>query len=309
MPLVQLPSKSIVDMHELGETEEDGEEGSSYYRLSDEVQGKQLMLNYCYGHPESSMLFFPSGSVSALINHSIKPNSKLQWSNHPAHQRQWYNYAPKDLLAQDTLYIGLHIEIVALRDIKEGEEITIDYGPEWVQAWDEHVKQWKKKLDNGEISKEWPIRAVDLNEEYQGKTFKSPKELDKDPYPSNVMLKCFMQVNAGMSPEKIDGRPVREWAEPKNGIFDSDTLDDCVVIDYEKADSSSGTMPFNYTVSLARESGASTLVKNVPHRAFVFVDKPGTGDQFTSEAFRHYIGIPDEIFPEGPWRDLKKAES
>lgn len=306
VPLVHLPAGNIVDMHELGQTEDDHEDGPIYYRLSDEVQGSQLVLNYCYGHPESSMLFFPSGSVSALINHSKKPNAKMVWSSHPAHQRHWYNLSPEELLSHETLYIGLLMEIVALRDIKEGEEILIDYGPEWTKAWDEHVKAWEKKVAKGEISKDWPIRAVDMNDEYKSKVYKNTRELEQEPYPSNVMLKCFLQVSAGMSPQKIDGVPVREWAEPKTGHFDSDTLDDCVVTEYEKVDDGSpGSMPYNYTVTLTREN-ASTMIKNIPHHAFVFVDKPGSGDQFTQHPFRHYIGIPDDVFPEGVWRDLKK---
>ncbi len=46
-----------------------------------------------------------------------------------------------------------------------------------------------------------------------------------------------------------------------------------------------------------------TLVKQVPHHAIVLVDKPGTGDQHTPFAFRHYIEIPDDVFPQGPWRN------
>lgn len=42
----------------------------------------------------------------------------------------------------------------------------------------------------------------------------------------------------------------------------------------------------------------------MPQKAVTFVDKPETSDQFFKGAFRHPIGIPDEIFPEGPWRDL-----
>ena len=70
----------MMNMHEIGSSDEGGDEGPVYYKLSEEVQGKQLLLNYLYGHPESSMLFFPSGSVSCLINHSKKPNAKLVWS-------------------------------------------------------------------------------------------------------------------------------------------------------------------------------------------------------------------------------------
>ena len=228
----------------------------------------------------------------------------MAWSDHPAHQRHWYDIAPEDLLQEETMHIGLILEIVALRDIKEGEEITIDYGDDWAAAWEEHVKEWKTKLAKGEISKDWPLRALDLNGEYNNKIFKNPDDIKKDPYPENVFLKCFVQVAADSKTQKIDGKPVRDWAEPPSGTFDSDTLEDCIIIDYVKVeDGSAGSMPYNYTVTLAKE-GSTTIVRNVPHRAFVFVDKPGTGDQFISDAFRHYISIPDDVFPQGPWRDL-----
>jgi len=42
---------------------------------------------------------------------------------------------------KDTLEkIGLSFEYVALRDIEEGEEIFMDYGEEWEDAWEQHVK-------------------------------------------------------------------------------------------------------------------------------------------------------------------------
>lgn len=307
VPLVHLPAKSIVNMHELGLSEEESEEGPVYFRLSDEVQGQQLLLNYCYGHPQSSMLFFPAGSVSSLINHSKEPNSKMVWSNHPAHQRHWYDLEPKELLAEESLHLGLLMEIVAVSDIDEGEEITIDYGIEWSEAWEAHVKQWEEMVAAGEISKDWPLRALDLNEEYREKIFKNPEELVEEPYPGNVMLKCFIQVSGATSTEKIDGKLVREWADPPNGVFDSDNLEDCVVTEYELLEDGGvpGFMPYNYTVLLAKEHQVS-IVKNVPQHAFVFIDKPGTGDHFVKNPFRHYIAVPDDIFPQGPWRDLAR---
>jgi len=304
VPLVQLPASSMINMHELGQSEEEHEDGPVYYRMSDDVQGKQLLLNYCYGHPESSMLFFPSGTVSSLINHSKKPNAKMIWSAHPAHQKHWYDLTPEELLSDETNFIGLMIEIVALRDIQEGEEIFIDYGNDWQTAWDKHTNHWNERLAAGDIPKDWPLRALDLNEEYKNKVFKNTEERENDPYPDNVMLKCFLQVSADKTDEKIDEKPVREWAEPPMGTFDSDTLEDCVIKEYIKVeDGKSGAMPYNYTVALVKDSD-TTMIRNVPHRAFVFVDKPGTGDQFVADAFRHYIAIPDEIFPRGPWRDL-----
>lgn len=304
MPLVQLPARSIVNMHELGRTDDENEDEPIYYRLSDEVQGEQLLINYCYGHPESSMIFFPSGSGSSLINHSKEPNAKMVWSDHPAHQRHWYTLTPEELLSQETLYIGLLIEIVALRDIVPGEEIFINYGSEYEEAWEKHVKQWEGMVAAGTLPNEWPTRALDLNEEYKGKVFKDKEQLKRESYPSNVMLKCFVQVSPDAKPEKVNGKTVREWAEPPTGAFDSDTLEDCIVETYEKTDDeTSGLMPYNYTVTLLKDKQA-TLIQKVPHRAFVFVDKPGTSDQFVPNPFRHYISIPDDVFPQGPWRDL-----
>ena len=309
VPLVHLPSKGIMNMHEMGQTDGDGEEGPGYFRLSDEVKGLQLLYNYCYGHPESSILFFPSGSVSSLINHSKKPNAKMSWSSHPGHQRRWYDLKPNDLLSQEAHYIGLLMEIVALRDIEEGEEITIDYGDDWEAAWNAHVQSWEKKLGTGEIAKDWPIRALDLNDEYRRKPFKKPKELENDPYPENVLLKCFVMVSSESkesSPEKLDGKPLLEWVTPGDGVYDSDTLEDCVVKDSVEVDSGLvGPLSFNYTIALVRDNEGSRI-KNVPHGAIVFVDKPGTGDQFTQNPFRHYISIPDDVFPQGAWRDLQQ---
>ena len=45
------------------------------------------------------------------------------------------------------------------------------------------------------------------------------------------------------------------------------------------------------------------LVKNVPHYAIRYVDKPYTNTQNELGAFRHTIQFPDDIFPKA-WRDL-----
>jgi len=44
---------------------------------------------------------------------------------------------------------GLSFDFVALRDIESGEEITIDYGSEWEDAWQEHLRSfYDQKTDN-----------------------------------------------------------------------------------------------------------------------------------------------------------------
>jgi hypothetical protein len=62
VPVTHIVDKAVLDMHELEVSEEDGEQ----VRASDEVITQQLMINYCYGHPKSTMVFFPVGPVAAL---------------------------------------------------------------------------------------------------------------------------------------------------------------------------------------------------------------------------------------------------
>jgi hypothetical protein len=45
-----------------------------------DIKSQQLLLNHCFGHTNSSLLFFPYVPVVNLINHdSVKTNAKLQW--------------------------------------------------------------------------------------------------------------------------------------------------------------------------------------------------------------------------------------
>ena len=61
------------------------------------------------------------------------PNVRIQWPTEEliAHKPEWLQ---KDInFLRDTIdKIGLSFDYVALRDIKEGEEIFMDYGDEWV---------------------------------------------------------------------------------------------------------------------------------------------------------------------------------
>jgi len=247
------------------------------------------------------MVFFPSGAVVAAINHSDKPNAKIIWSTHSNHQKTWLNLDPTELLDEDHMSLGLMFEIVAIKNIGPGEEVFIDYGAEWKAAYDKHTKEWNTKLASGEIPKEWPLRAVDLNDEYKSKPFKTAVEVTKDPYPDGVQLKAFLLLqdtdNEGTNEDpKLWGEDEKETAYHHDHLFNVD------VVDHKQAADGS----YVYKVQWVNQSGEATVVDGVPHSAILFVDKPGTSDQFTENAFRHYIGIPDEIFPKA-WRNLEKS--
>ena len=300
-PLVQIPDVSILDLHPV-EEHEDEEEEIEYVRSSHEVTGKQLLLNYCYGHPESSMVFFPAGPMASMINHNGQsPNVKLQWSKHETHKSDWLQVDPDELIDDPYAYLGLVMEVVALRDIEEDEEIFLDYGKDWQAAWDSHVAAFDQ------TNKEWPVRAVDMNAMYKTKPFETIADLGKDPeYPDNVKLKAFLMIEESLHSGLRDDP--KAWSEPEGGTaYDADNIFDMIVESKKQVGTSEdGVEIFEYLVRWTNNKGVPTFVENVPHDALIFVDAPGESDQYAvDKPFRHVIGIPDDIFPQGPWRNLK----
>ena len=56
VPLAQVPERAVLDMHRLTTVDDSGGgDGDYHVPESDEVVSQQLFLNYCYGHPESSV--------------------------------------------------------------------------------------------------------------------------------------------------------------------------------------------------------------------------------------------------------------
>ena len=90
-------------------------------------EGHQIFLNYCYGHPESSLLLFPySPAINYVNHHYTKYNAELRWSNHASHKTEWLKMAPRELAVLD--HTGLLMDMVAIRDIEVGEEVYLNYG-------------------------------------------------------------------------------------------------------------------------------------------------------------------------------------
>lgn len=305
VPLVHIPDSVIFDMHELTLTDE-----GDYMRESDDVVHRQLLLNYVYGHPESSMVFYPTGSVVSFINHGDTPNAKLVWSDHPSNGKDWFELEPEELVSEEHQHIGLLMEIVATRDINEGEEIFIDYGEEWKEAWKAHNEKFYKLVEDGKIPSKWPVRAVDMNNMYQSVGYKTEAELEKDPYPETVHLAAFIVLKKSKETGTTKENP-RQWGFDDNNdektSFHHDQLRPVKIVERRPLEGSSKTAPYAYLVKSVSSRKSEVYIDNVPHEAIVFVDSAGTSDQFFEESFRHYIGIPDEIFPKG-WRNLIKEE-
>lgn len=251
------------------------------------------MLNYCFGHPNSSMLFYPYSSIVNFINHdSIQPNARLKWSESPLHSgREWLNWTLEELKQISLNRTGLLLEIVATRDIQQGEEILLDYGSEWETAWNEHVANWK------------PAAAED---DY---TYASNVDLDSllnsnldslSSLPSNLQVMCRYHYSERAHEAGGDGSFSVRWKESVSAIK---TLRPCRII---RKDASGGFTAEMFNLGnddAIPEQFMPHVVTDIPRSVIEVRDKPYHSDQHLEFAFRHEIGIPDEIFPK-QWMDL-----
>jgi hypothetical protein len=139
-------------------------------------------------------LLYPYASGVNLINNAIHVkdvNAVLKWSNHSFHQKSWLKKSPEELLAQSRT--GLMLDLVATRDIFQGDEILIDYGPEWNEEWKIHFDQWTPVDNADQYTPSYVMNdAIDLlrTQEEEKKFY---------PYPDNLHTACFFKYQNGSS--------------------------------------------------------------------------------------------------------------
>jgi hypothetical protein len=108
-----------------------------------QVVRQQIIINYCYGSSETSVLLCPYGKGIGYINHNqTLANVKIQWSQDGAsgHKESWLGKSPKEMEQYSS---GLGFDYIATSDIQEGEELFLDYGNDWEQAWQDHISDWR----------------------------------------------------------------------------------------------------------------------------------------------------------------------
>ena len=296
-PVLHIPNRTSLNLYEV-----DPETGQ---RDPSKKNGMQLILNYCFGHKKSSVLLCPYTSPSAYINHnSGSPNAKIVWAKDSTH-----NHNP-DWLLEDVSFlkrkemIGLSIDFIATRDIQPGEEVFIDYGPEWEEAWNKHVNKWKPPVDSENY-----VPAV-VFEKDQSATIRTVKEQKYIPYPKNIVFYCHYQYEHG-----LDEGPW-EWED----VFMSDQLYPCNIIRRNVGTDASGNKQYLYDAVMLTEddiildeiqvftkyvipSGEKHILTRVPRSAIEIKDKMYAKDEYQPNAFRHELMFPDDIFPES-WKNL-----
>ena len=266
---------------------------------------KQLLVNYCFSDERgrSSMLLCGQSTNANLINHcssrllekqvgqcnpSEGPNAILRWATS-------FDPDTSDWLKQDIRTIndrvaqekrGLTLEVVALRTIQRNEEIMIDYGPSWEEAWKEHVTKWRPPTDtvhthddDGSSDTRFvPVSDMNLDKE---KYLLTKTDLAAGrTYPhKNVRIGCYVTNTY---------HPCNILTKSNDGWYT------VLIYPFQNANQDALGATQKYTWPFNEDEAITTLQS----RDIKFFAGPYSSDHFLEGVFRHHIGLPDDMWPE-----------
>jgi len=293
-PLIHLPYRIYLDMFEI-EKDEDGE-----FEATDRKITTQLLLNYCMGHRESTLLLCPYGTLSSYINHNqTLTNVELVWADPKSsnHKPEWLNKSLSELY--NTHYAGLAMNLKATRPIHEDEELFLNYGDEWEIAWQNHIKNWApvKGASKYKSAEEHNVEVVNVKTAFEA-LFK--------PYPDNVAI----HVNLAFD------QPRRNWMRhwkvgtiSKFILKEDEYTSKCDILrrERDKEDNVWYTVQIN-TTNDHTDMKESNILVDLPREALIFFDEPHTTDMHQLSAHRHDIRIPDSLFPD-IWKNTKQRQT
>lgn len=312
--VVPAPVIHLMDRHVLEMNDENGRK-----------VGDQLLLNYCFGHRDSTLLLCPNTNA-ILINHcshrsnqNCAPNAVVRWSNGwDATSDAWRKMSLHDLAQQP--FRGLDMEIVALRDIAPGEEVFLDYGLDWENAWNAHVRNWKPS--------EPVLSAKEANEFDFPPDFLLVEDLRDDAQHPHLFAGCrYWETEE--DEEKMWRQKDPDWkSRSDHEILKTYAKDGSIFVgDYsEKHDKKYWPcLIYSPKTTQERKSGLFTvrilqqhfgsdhtnwdinhlprILTSYPRKSIHFFVRRGESDQTKPGVFRHFIGMPDDAFPQH-WKNL-----
>jgi hypothetical protein len=303
-----------------------------------EGEDMQLLLNYCFGRDDSSLLLCPYTNA-VLLNHcsnrrpelhpcgeDMMPNAEYRWAKWEKSTDVWLKKTIEDMEIERGR--GLSLEIVATRDIKEGEEVFIDYGEKWEHAWDRHLNGWEPpaptkgewtsaKVLNNELGP-LPV-APSISEDYistdsrevlfTGCLYQRDSYHDWDDiHEENWEDMAIDEIVAKLGTPAMDDYDIDETHHYTDGSFWP-----CVVLKrHHEADTNVAVEDDYYTVRIVQSHvygqeewgylGLPRIITNFPRASIRHFYLPYESDLHLPNVFRHHIELKDDIFPEH-WKD------
>jgi len=349
-PLIHFPDKSWFDMYDFvmcdyngtaspAQTEDGNANVGQYAAESVMVRntnkdpyGKQLLLNYCYGHPDTTLILCPYGSGVNFINHARtggsgestkqkknhEANVKIVWSQHGTTNQDdtWFTKDPSEMKIDYNTKVAF--DYIATKDIQEGDEILLDYGSDFDSAWNEMNKAWNSYdlsfLRDYTSSNEY-------NKIHKNDMLRTEKEQETDPYPENILIRChhiLEQFQNGQSLDYLDDFLSYNYTENWSDYSGDSSGHECRILDRQyhpkqqqknEEQGKEGVLEIPvdgrdeyYTVVLVNDNVLEKTISNVIRGLIIFRDRPYTTDLHMIGTFRHPIGIPDDILPDA-WKN------
>ncbi|KAL3781644.1 hypothetical protein HJC23_008547 [Cyclotella cryptica] len=296
-PLLHIPNKTALNIYEIDPHTE--------MRDTSRIYGKQLILNYCFGHRKSTLLLCPYTSPSAYINHnSESPNARVVWAREgtPNFQHDWLNDDIDFLKTMEI--IGLSVDFIATRDIQPGEEVFIDYGQEWEEAWNAYIKVWKRPAGSQNYFAGSELQS-DLSI-----PLRTSLEQQTEPYSDNVVFYCHYEYYQGWP----DG--IWNW----EATFEELPLYPCKITSRKYDIDKDGNVQYHYNATMLTSSevvgsnlvipagdaipdGETHTMTDIPRSAIEARDKMYSKNEYMPNSFRHEMMMPDDMFPAS-WINL-----
>jgi hypothetical protein len=304
VPLLHIPDRAVLDMTPM---DDDGEKEpssnpSTGFNNTDTKGTKrhhrqQLLLNYCFGHEQSTLLLCPYGIASSVINHSSKhANLRIQWNQQLSNAELLTNWIhlPLPQWASHLSRAGpLVFEYIATTELAPGDELYLDYGDAWEQAWNTHVQQW---LPPAALYPSGLERNNDVTSRLPTVTEQPTLFNDNQ----NVQVYCHEAY-----------RRISGWDEA------DEDLHRCRILRrrrHHHHNSSGAEEDYLYMAVVVKRyslkhhqsfEAVTELLWDLPRDAFFFEDVMYTRDHAQAWAFRHEMMIPDHIMPEA-WKNVQQ---
>lgn len=175
-----------------------------------------------------------------------------------------------------------------------------DYGDLWEEAWNNHVTNFKHEEEENYVS------AREYNRRHGNSVLRTQSEQISAPYPPNLEIRCLEEILEASSSSKRRLPPERAlklWAALWNdGIA-------CKIVG--RAVDDDGQVFYTIESEVHSQDETTDEIhqerRQVLREAVKFFDVPYTTDLFFEGAFRHPIGLPDDIMPEA-WRGFSGAD-
>jgi hypothetical protein len=214
---------------------------------------------------------------------------------------------------------GLAMEVVALRHIQLGDEIFVDYGLDWERAWEEHVLHWKPPQRSAEP---W-ITAEEANDLTVIPATFVAGDLRKSTNHPHLFTGCQYWTTE-LDQHEAFAEEYEDWEKLPDAELLQTYADDGMAYkgDYTVhsdqvhwpcsalKDNGDGTYVVRihqsdwYSTQPWEENDVPRLLKNYPRQSIHFFVKPYKSDQHLPSAFRHPIGIPEDMVPP-QWKTRK----